>query len=263
MLPVARLRFGTFNLLHGLSVPTGTVRDADLSDAIRSLDTDVLAVQEVDRGQERSHKTDQAAVAAAAMSAQWWRFAPMVNGVPGSFWTPADPLSDPPGPAFGIALISRLPVLSWHARLFPAAPIRVPLPRVPPGGPALQRVPDHPRAALGAVLIGPDGPFTVVATHLSIVPGWNVSQLRSIASWLMTMPAPRLVLGDLNLPGSLPSLISRHTQLARAATFPAWRPRLQLDHILADGLGMTAVREVTVRRMPISDHAALTADLEW
>jgi endonuclease/exonuclease/phosphatase family metal-dependent hydrolase len=261
VLTVARLRFGTFNLLHGLVVATGTVRESDLWDAVRSLDTDVLALQEVDRGQERSHKIDQAAVAADAMSAQWWRFAPVLNGTPGSLWVPADPLSDPPGPAYGIALASRLPVLSWHARSFPAGPVRLPL--SVPGQRGLRPVADHPRAALGAVLIGPDGPFTVVATHLSFVPGWNVRQLRSIARWLTTMPAPRLMLGDLNLPGVLPSLIGRQTQLAHAATYPSWRPRVQIDHVLADGLGMTTVRAVSVQRLPISDHAALTVDIEW
>lgn len=259
---MARLAFGTFNLLHGRSPATGTVSESSLREAVRSLDTDVLALQEVDRGQERSHKVDQAAAAADALDAQWWRFAPVVHGpVTGEPWVTADPLSDPPGPAYGIALVSRLPVLSWRARSFPAAPLRLPL--VVPPKPGLHLVPDHPRAALGAVLIGPDGPFTVVATHLSFVPGWNVHQLRAIVRWLATMPAPRLVLGDLNLPGSLPAFISGWRQLARVATFPSRHPRVQLDHILADGLGMAAVRGASVRRTQISDHAALTVDLEW
>lgn len=258
---MARLRFGTFNLLHGLSLPTGTVRESHLRDAVRSLDTDVLALQEVDRGQTRSHKADQASIAAEALDAPWWRYAPVTVRMSENQWVVADPLSDPPGPAYGIALVSRLPVLSWHARSFPAAPVKAPL--IVPGMRGLRRVPDHPRAALGAVLIGPDGAFTVVATHLSFVPGWNVHQLRAIVRWTATMPAPRLVIGDLNLPGSLPALISRWTQLARAATYPVWRPRVQFDHVLADGLGAAVVRGVGVRRMRISDHAALTVDLEW
>lgn len=258
---MARLRFATFNLLHGLSVTSGTVREDDLRTAAFDLDADVLALQEVDRGQPRSHKTDQAAVVAAALDAHWWRFAPAVTGTPGVRWAAADPLSDPTDPAYGIALVSRLPVLNWHARSFPAAPLSLPLPV--PGQRGLVRVPDHPRVALAAVLIGPDGPFTVVCAHLSFVPGWNVRQLRAIVRWLAAMPGPRLVLGDLNLPGSLPAKISRWSQLARVSTYPAWRPRVQWDHVLSDGLGYGAVRSVEVRRMPISDHAALTIDLEW
>lgn len=258
---MARLRFGTFNLLHGLSVASGSVAEDDLRAAAASLDTDVLALQEVDRGQPRSHKTDQAAAVADVLDAHWWRFAPALIGTPGLRWTRADAMSDPPGPAYGIALVSRLPVLSWHARSFPAAPVRLPLPIA--GRRGLSPVPDHPRVALAAVLIGPDGPFTVVAAHLSFVPGWNVRQLRAIVRWLATMPAPRLILGDLNLPGSLPSTISRWSQLARVPTYPSWHPRVQWDHVLSDGLGHSTVRGVEVRRLPISDHAALTVDLEW
>lgn len=258
---VARLRFGTFNLLHGQSVTSGAVRDDDLRAAATALDTDVLALQEVDRGQPRSHKSDQAAIVAEVLDAHWWRFAPMIVGAPLPPWTRADPRSDPPGPAFGIALVSRLPVLSWHVRSFPPAPLRVPL--TVPGRRNFTPLPDFPRVALGAVLIGPDGPFTVVATHLSVVPGWNVRQLRAIVRWLATMPPPRLVLGDLNLPGRLPATISRWSQLARVPTYPSWRPRLQLDHMLSDGIGHGAVRAVGVRQLPISDHAALTVDLDW
>jgi endonuclease/exonuclease/phosphatase family metal-dependent hydrolase len=36
-------------------------------------------------------------------------------------------------------------------------------------------------------------------------------------------------------------------------------PRVQLDHVLADGLAGAA--RATVHRLPVSDHAALTVDL--
>jgi len=113
------------------------------------------------------------------------------------------------------------------------------------------------------VLVGPDGPFTVVAAHLSFVPGWNVRQLRAIVRWLATMPAPRFLLGDLNIPGTLPGGITRWEQLARVPTYPSWRPRVQWDHILADGAGRGDVCAVTARRLPVSDHAALIVDVAW
>lgn len=256
-----QLRFGTFNVLHGLSVTTGAIRRDDLLACAAGLDTDVLALQEVDRGQPRSHKVDQAGAIADALAAPWWRFAPAIDGVPGRRPAPADPLSDPPGPAHGIALVSRLPVLRWYARRFPAAPI--PMPLHVALRPGLTVVPDHQRVALAGVLVGPDGPFTVVATHLSFVPGWNVRQLRAIARWLATMPAPRLLLGDLNIPGSLPGTIAQCAQLARVPTYPSWRPCVQWDHVLADGAGRGDVRTVTTQQLPVSDHAALTVDLSW
>jgi endonuclease/exonuclease/phosphatase family metal-dependent hydrolase len=257
---VARVRFGTFNLLHGHGVVSGAVREDDLRDAAEALDADVLALQEVDRGQARSGKTDQAAVVAEVLDAPWWRFAPALSGTPGQQWTPVDPLSDPVGPACGIALASRLRVLRWDAIRFPAAPIKLPLNVA--GRPGLTRVDDEPRVALAAVVVGPDGPFTVAATHLSFVPGWNVRQLRAIVRWLATMPAPHVLLGDLNLPGSVPGAVTRWAQLGRAPTYPSWRPRVQWDHVLGHGLGHDLVRAVTARRLAVSDHCALTVDLE-
>ena len=258
---MARLRFGTFNILHGKSLAAGTVREDELRAAAVGLDTDVLALQEVDRGQPRSQKVDQAAAVAEALDAPWWRYAPAFTGAPNRPFTPADPMSDGPGPSFGIALVSRLPVLQWYGRRFPAAPI--PMPLTIAGEQGLSAVRDHPRVALAAVVVGPDGAFTVVATHLSFVPAWNVRQLRSIVRWAGRMPSPRILLGDLNLPGRLPAVISGWGQLARAPTFPSWRPRVQWDHILADGFASGTIREVATHRLPISDHTALTVDVDW
>ncbi|HEX5993946.1 MAG TPA: endonuclease/exonuclease/phosphatase family protein [Jiangellales bacterium] len=258
---MARLRFGTFNILHGRSLAAGTVREDDLRAAAVGLDTDILALQEVDRGQPRSQKVDQASAVADALDAPWWRFAPAFNGTPNRPFTPADPMSDGPGPSFGIALVSRLAVLRWYGRRFPAAPVPVPLTIA--GERGLRAVYDHPRVVLAAIVVGPDGPFTVVATHLSFVPGWNVRQLHSIIRWAAKMPGPRILLGDLNLPGRLPAVLSGWQQLARVPTFPSWQPRVQWDHVLADGFESGTIRNVTTLRFGISDHTALTVDVDW
>jgi endonuclease/exonuclease/phosphatase family metal-dependent hydrolase len=57
---------------------------------------------------------------------------------------------------------------------------------------------------IAAVLETPAGPMTVANTHLSFVPGWNGAQLRRAARAVRSLPAPRVLLGDLNLPGALP-----------------------------------------------------------
>lgn len=257
---MARLRLGTFNLLHGRGVASGAVHETDLRAAVEALDADVLGLQEVDRGQPRSHKADQAAVAAEVLDAPWWRFAPSLTGTPGLRWVAADPMSDPIGPAYGVALVSRLRVLRWQALRFPAAPFRVPLHVA--GRPWLTPVDDEPRVALAAVIVGPDGPFTIATAHLSFVPGWNVRQLRAIVRWLATMPAPQVLLGDLNLPGSVPGALTRWAELARSPTYPSWRPRVQWDHALGNGIGHHAVRAVTARRLAVSDHCGLCVDLD-
>ena len=79
-------------------------------------------------------------------------------------------------PLYGIALISRYPVLRWQITRLPAAPIRSPV-YVPKAGLLLLK--DEPRVLLAAVVETPRGPVTVATTHLSFVPGWNVRQLRA------------------------------------------------------------------------------------
>jgi endonuclease/exonuclease/phosphatase family metal-dependent hydrolase len=123
-------------------------------------------------------------------------------------------------------------------------------------------VPDEPRAALAAVVEGPHGPFTVVATHLTFVPGFNARQLRAIVRWTSDLPRPVLLLGDLNLPGALPRRISGWRALSSARTYPSFGPRVQLDHVLADGLEPHAVRSDHVWRLPVSDHCALGVDVD-
>jgi endonuclease/exonuclease/phosphatase family metal-dependent hydrolase len=256
------MRVATFNVLHGRSVAHGQVRQAELVEAAASLDADVVGLQEVDRSQERSGGVDQTAAVAHALGASHWRFVPALHGTPGAEWTASrhDDSADVDGPAYGVGLVSRLPVLSWHVRRFGPAPVGMPL--LVPGRRGLTHVDDEPRVAVAAVLDTSRGPVTVVTTHLSFVPGWNVAQLRVLARWARTLPAPRLLTGDLNLPGRLPRLTTGWAQPARVATYPSWHPRVQFDHVLVDGLPGTAVRGVRSVCLSVSDHCALAVDLD-
>jgi endonuclease/exonuclease/phosphatase family metal-dependent hydrolase len=238
----------------------GLIREADLTAAAAATGAAVLGLQEVDRGQERSAFADQTAVAAASLNAPHWRFVPALYGTPGERWVAAHQGEDQPDlPGYGVGLVSRYPVRRWVVRRFPGAPVSLPL--LIPGGRGVIRVRDEPRIALAAVIDAPSGPLTAITAHLSFVPGWNVAQLVSLARWARGLPRPRLLLGDFNLPGPLPRLISGWRQLARVATYPSPRPRLQFDHVLADGLPPDAVAGAEALRLPISDHCALAVDL--
>ena len=257
------MRVGTYNLLHGVTV-LGPPRPDALHAAVASLAADVLGLQEVDVEQPRSGGVGQAAVAARALGALDWRFAPGSAGTPGGrtrSWSPVTGRAQPrSGPRYGVALLSRHPVRHWRSTVLPAAPLWLPL--LVPGEPRPRLVPvrDEPRAALAAVVDGPAGPASIATTHLSFVPGWNLWQLRRLTRWLADLPRPLLLVGDLNLPGRLPARAAGMAQLATEATYPVWRPRVQLDHVLADGLDPgTAWSQV--HRLPVSDHAALTVDL--
>jgi endonuclease/exonuclease/phosphatase family metal-dependent hydrolase len=131
----------------------------------------------------------------------------------------------------------------------------------PSGRPALVPIPDEPRAALAAVVESDLGPVTVIGTHLSFLPPRAIRQLRDVSGWAATLSGPRVLLGDLNLPGWLPASVTGWRRLATGPTFPAHRPRVQLDHALADGLTDSVRAQAMAIRGEVSDHRAIVVDL--
>jgi endonuclease/exonuclease/phosphatase family metal-dependent hydrolase len=252
------VRLASFNILHGRSLSDGEVDIGRFRDAVTALDADVLGLQEVDRDQPRSHLADLTAEAAAAIGGEG-RFAPAILGTPGEKWRPAkDP--DPGGTAYGIGLVTRLPVRRWLTVRLPSAPVRAPV-IIPGPTRKVLWLRDEPRVLVAAVLETEHGPLTVANTHLSFVPGWNGAQLRRAARAVRDLPAPRVLMGDLNLPGALPRWLTGWTPLAQECTFPAGDPRVQLDHILLHGGSLPPVVAAGAREMPLSDHRALIVDL--
>ena len=251
------MRLATFNILHGRSLADGQVSTERLVEACASLDADVLCLQEVDRGQARSGYVDQAAEVAKGLDAAWWRFQPALVGEPGGAWRAAAGATGADEPAYGVGLVSRLPVESWHVVRLRAAPVRSPV-AVPGGRGRFVLLPDEPRVGLVALLA--EGVGVVATTHLSFVPGYNLVQLRRLASALAAFSSSCLLAGDLNMPRPLPEWTTGWRPLATARTYPADSPFLQVDHVLAAG-AVPEVRAVEARRLPLSDHLALTVDM--
>ena len=219
----------------------------------------MLCLQEIDRGQSRSGGEDQTAAVAEALGADDWRFQPALVGEPGGRWRPATPADGEGGePGYGVGIVSRLPVEGWHRLTLAAAPVRSPV-FVPGGKGRAVLLPDEPRAVLAADLAGA---VRVATTHLSFVPGYNLVQLRRATRWLASLgPTPCILLGDLNLPGPFPALATGWRRLARARTYPADRPSLQVDHALGRG-PLPPVAAAATRRLPLSDHLALVVDVD-
>ncbi|MEK8229040.1 endonuclease/exonuclease/phosphatase family protein [Oerskovia sp. M15] len=224
---IGAMRLVTFNILHGRSLSDDLVDVDRFARAVADLDADVLALQEVDRNQRRSGHVDLTQVAAEAMGAVEHRFVPTIDrrGVGGRA-------------QYGLALLSRFPVHEWRV---------LPSPCARGGGlcPGARRAPSavapgRARSALAAVVLTPQGPLTVVTTHLSIVDGWGEHQLDSISSGLAGAPRPLVLLGDLNLrseiprrsrggarswsPGRIPWTIRRCRSTTSWATAPCGRP---------------------------------------
>ncbi len=251
------MRVVTANLQHGHPIAGDVPAAEQLAAAVRDLPGDVVALQEVDKGQRRSGRVDQTAVIAEALDLRWHRFAAAFAGQTWGLRRRPVPSHVPDDAGYGVALLSRWPVRSWHVR-----PLRAGPPRLAPADTALGfrlRL-DQPRVLLAAVVETPAGTVTVGCTHLSVAPPVARRQLAESAWALRTLPGPHLLLGDLNL---LPDDVARVTGmrgLARAHTFSASRPRRQIDHVLA-GPGVVARGEASALRLPISDHRALTVEL--
>lgn len=262
------MRLVTFNLWSGKSQrkrpaerrqPRSKGIDLDLlRAAIVELDPDVLALQEVDRALSRSQHADLSAVAAEAMGAQDHRFVPTLAGTPGAMWSLSGPAHQIGG-EYGIALLSRYPVIRWQdiplPSLRPSFKLRLPVVR------QHLTVREEPRSAVVAQLDTPSGPMAVVNTHLTWVPGSGIRQLQEVARVLgEAVPDPVLLVGDFNMWGTLPRRITGYQPLAEHFTYPAARPKRQLDHVLLRGRGpqVTATRAV---RLAVSDHLALVVDL--
>jgi endonuclease/exonuclease/phosphatase family metal-dependent hydrolase len=259
------LRLATINIASGRDTD-GVTRLPLLGRALAGLDADVIALQEVDLLLPRSGSADQASVLAAACRGDGpaWdvRFGAALHGTPGPGGGSRPAAGSLPAvPSYGVALLTRHPVVRTHELRLTPARGRRPIPLPPGSGAPFWFIRDEQRVALAAELSTPTGPLTVVTTHLSFAPVRAGVQLRRLRAWAADLPRPLVLMGDLNLPGTLPRRLTGWTSAARVPTFPAQRPRVQLDHVLSDGLigPLTPARAVPVGG---SDHLGLIFDMQ-
>jgi len=248
------LRIVSYNLLHGIDLTAGGV--VDLSAAVgvlAGLDADIVALQEVDRGQDRSGGTDQVAHLADALGMAGV-FCPALLGDPGTSWRPADP--DDGGAAYGVGLLVRGELAATARVVLPGGGSGTRRPGASPQRPGWDR---EPRVALAARVRVGDRQVTVVVTHLSYLPVRAIRQLRA-ASSIDAKDSTRVLVGDLNLPTWAVRAVVRGSRHAGGRpTYPAWRPRLQMHHVLVDG--PVEVVCATAHERTSSDHRPLVVDL--
>ena len=132
------MRVATFNILNGRSPDRRPGRRRRASPRrSRGLDADVLALQEVDRNQPRSH----APTSPRSPPRRWARpttgSSPHWPAAPGATWVAATGEEQPDAAAYGIALLSRLPGARWRVVRLPALP--APVADAVPGQPAARR----------------------------------------------------------------------------------------------------------------------------
>lgn len=227
-----------------MAVPEGVIHNERLAERAAQLAVDLLAIQEVDYFQERSHFADQAAVIAEAMRAPYIARAFAITGTPGDKnkkWKKWEDRSNGDNTRecyYGNGIISRIPITREFRLELGRSKVGAPL-AIPQTIPGQSRpkikviyIHDEPRVAHAVAL---ENGITVINTHLSFVPGMNVFQLRKIHQWAKTLPGEKILMGDLNLPGKLPEKIMKWRSSAEQFTYPSWGARLQFDHILLSG----------------------------
>jgi endonuclease/exonuclease/phosphatase family metal-dependent hydrolase len=273
------MRITSWNILHGMAIPPtpdpqlGALADATEKIVI-DLAPDLIAIQECDYRLARTADAHQIAEIARSIGAQYFAFAPCIIGTPGEKWrklsasdqaiiTEKESSTSYEG-GYGIGIASKIEVIKWHRLDLGNAPIGMPL-LVPgeDGKPGKLRpiyIRDEPRVALAATLVNG---ITVINTHLSFVPGYNIKQLRAIKRWAIElekeMNTMAIIVGDLNLPKNLPVVASKWRSLATQATYPSWGAKIQFDYILSKStLGSTHLPTVTTG---VSDHLPLTVEL--
>ncbi len=230
------MRVATFNIRHGADADD-RVRLGALARASAALDADVLGLQEVVSGRRRSWYLDQGAVVA-----RWSRARHVSGPAVRRSWLRT----------YGNSLVVRGRVLGHSVLDLPRAPER------------------EPRTAILARVRTRGIELSVAVTHLQHWPKRHQhrahdapEQLRVLLEALQAMPAPRILLGDLNLAADVVDPIVRGYGFALAAhgpTFPAKAPRTSLDHIAVEGF--LVQRSWVADQAAVSDHRAVVANLE-
>jgi endonuclease/exonuclease/phosphatase family metal-dependent hydrolase len=200
---------GSLNLHCGLG---GDGRPFDVPQAIKSLSADIVAVQETWR---TDGGTDDVDVAARDIGAQ------VIRAEVRGCTTLADLAIGPQRDrgSWGIAVLSTLPVTAWETVDLGHAP-----------GDVASRP-----ALICSVTTRAGWPLRLVGTHLTHRFTSPV-QLYRLARHLARSPVPTVIAGDLNMPRPLTvagRAAAGFAPTVRGATFPAHRPLLQLDHLLA------------------------------
>lgn len=228
-----RLRVAAYNIRHG----EGMDRDVDLSriaGVLRRLDADVITLQEVDVGTERTRRVDQVAVMAAQLG---------YRGIHGAH----RPYQ---GGAYGNAALTRLPVRASRTH------------RIPPAAGRALTVLEVEVAVPGL------GPASVVSVHLAGSVNERVAQADAITGLFGAAGHPVILAGDFNgrpYDAAVASLSARWRRLEKVGprnTYPADRPDREIDFVMvATNAGLEAIEHRVLPEPMASDHRPILAVL--
>lgn len=196
----------SYNIRHGRGMDNRVALERTAG-VLRSLDADIIGLQEVDRNVERSGRVDEPALLGNLLG---------MHHAFGAFM-------DYQGGRYGLAILSRYPIASSR---------EIPLPTG-----------EEPRVALAARLVLPSGDtITAINVHFDWVENdaARVRQARTLSVVLDTLSDPWLLMGDFNDGPDSRTLrvfegmvhpASRPTD--STFTFPSNAPEREIDYIFA------------------------------
>ena len=231
----APIRVATYNIKHGRGMDGVVDLERTLA-TLKSLNADVIALQEVDDQARRSGGVDQASWLAERLG---------MHAAYGAFM-------DFQGGRYGLAILSRRPILSHESW------------RLPEG--------NEPRVALATRIETDAGEvITAVAVHFDWVKDdvFRYAQALETLRQIQTLDTPWIVFGDFNdVPDSRTMNAFRKVAgNARkpsdsSATFPADEPTIEIDYILSGPSSSWSPTSATVIKESIaSDHRPVVAEL--
>ena len=227
------LRLATFNILHGATTKEGAGDPEAVAEACASLDAEIIALEEVDKGTRRSGYADMAAIAAQACGMEVI-FAPAMvidEGQLGNALLIRGDIQD--------AKVLRLPRSNWlRGRGWPR------------------------NAILANVRVG-EREISVAGAHLSPPQDVSWKQLDKVARALMRQPEPQVLMGDFNRTSEQvfthPACKGLGLIDSVEPTYPTRKPLKRIDHIAVNGLKAMATK---THQFPFSDHLAVVAEVE-
>jgi endonuclease/exonuclease/phosphatase family metal-dependent hydrolase len=226
------VRVVTFNIRHGAPKDSERGLPDVLAEACRTLDADVLALQEVDIGVPRSQKADLAKVVAEACGMSYY-FAKarkhVCRGQYGNALLVRGAIDDVEVLALGGDHRHTLHIGSLHLKPF-----------------------REPRVAIVASVTVGGHALSVGTGHFAADQAARRPQLTAAAQRVVARPRPRILLGDFNI-----AWAQAREWLAPYGLVPAppREPggRVDIDHVAVDGMTVESVR---LRWLQISDHPA-------
>jgi endonuclease/exonuclease/phosphatase family metal-dependent hydrolase len=235
-----RLKILSYNIHHA----EGVDRKLDverIAAVIRGCEADVVAVQEVDRGVERSKKIDEPGELARLTKLEHFVFGKTI---------------DHQGGDYGNLVLSRFPIVSSKVHRFP------------------NEAGAEQRGAVEAEISPPDGPaFRLFGTHLDFgrkdaSEADRQGAIRLVNERVEATGQPAILAGDFNcVPGSrtIENVLKTWTQsnASDAFTTPVDKPTRQIDFVFLRPKGQWKVIDVKVLDEAVaSDHRAILATVE-